>query len=41
MSKERLLSTLCESQLVERENNFDNERLKKIDKREKIEKKSP
>ena len=41
MSKERLLSTLRESQLVERENNFDNERLKKIDKRGKIEKKSP
>ena len=41
MSKERLLSTLRESQLVESENNFDNERLKKIDKREKIEKKSP
>ena len=34
MSKERLLSTLCELQLVESENNFDNERLKKISKRD-------
>ena len=32
MSKERLLSALSESELVESENNFDNERLKKITK---------
>ena len=32
MSKERLSSALSESELVERENNFDNERLKKIRK---------
>ena len=32
MSKERLLSALGESELVESENNFDNEKLKKIRK---------
>ena len=32
MSKERLLRDLSESELVESENNFDNERLKKITK---------
>ena len=32
MSKERLLSALSESELAESENNFDNERLKKIGK---------
>ena len=32
MSKERLLSALGESELVESQNNFDNEKLKKIRK---------
>ena len=32
MSKERLLSALGESELVKSENNFDNEKLKKIRK---------